>query len=142
MSDLIRLEHGRQPWKPTPDTELVVEYQYYDVPLSGILRQHGIEYLFACLDGENETLSLWLFIAVSPGQREALEQGEGSFAERLRNLPLPGWGRLALVTERIGIIDFEDSDGTPEGVHTALRALQQRFDDLNSDAHELQAQFC
>lgn len=73
MADRIELQLGHAPWRPTRDVELVATYRYYDGPLTGVIRQHGNEYLFSCLDGEADMLSLRWYAAISVEQRARLD---------------------------------------------------------------------
>ncbi len=138
MSDLIRLELGREPWKPTPDSQVVVQYRYYDMPLAGVLRQGSLEYLFICLDGEDEKTNLWLYASLDREQRAALDAAGAEINTVLHQMPLHGWSRLALASEARGIVDHQDADGTTEGAQVALGALLDRMDELQSGAHQLQ----
>lgn len=135
MSDLIRLDHGQPPWKPTAATEMAVEYRYYDVPLVGVLRQDDREYLFQELaHGEDNPLSLWLYALITDSERAHLEADPALFNERLKDLHLSGWGRLALATDRLGIVDTEDTEVDRASLQAALGRLVDRLDHLRRQA--------
>ena len=139
MSDLVALQLRQPPWKPTPDTEVVAEYQYYDVPLTGVIRQGETEYLFSCLDGHDDTLSLWWFVAITPEQRAQIEGCEHpDYDQLLRTMNFKGWSRLAFATQRLGLVDVEDVEDVPRGGQHALRALKERVSRMGSDAQELE----
>lgn len=142
MADRIELAHGHVPWRPTTDSQLVATYRYYDGPLTGIVAQHGNEYVFSCLDGENELLSLWIFAPIRHDQRELLEAlPAADFWEAFRHKPLAGTHVLALVTERLGIVDFEaveESEHMQKDMRAALRTLRSRLSDLSEDAGNLE----
>ncbi len=145
MADRIELQLGHVPWRPTPDVELVATYRYYDGPLTGVIRQHGNEYLFSCLDGEADMLSLWWYAAISAEQRARLEAlSQADFANALNNENLTGWAVLAFATERLGIVDFEpvEDSADPEMLRTrmlqALDELRRRLQDLSQDAGQLE----
>jgi hypothetical protein len=137
MSDQIRLEVGHQPWKPSPDSQMVVEYQYYDIPLSGILEQDGQQYMFVCLDGADENLSVWWYTLINAEQRQWMESATTAeeFHERLHTTNFEGWSRLALATQRHGIFDYEDVPDEAEGMGEAFKALLDRLDSLKDEAH-------
>lgn len=138
MGDLAALQQGFPPWKPTPDSAMVAQYRYYDIPLAGVIRQGELEYIFMCIDGHDEQVSLWWFAPIDAEQRKQLETAtpEG-FDAVLSSMPFHGWSRLALVTENLGIVDYEDVEDSPEGAKRALKALQERVDDLQGDVHRL-----
>lgn len=136
VSDVIDLLHRQPPWKPTHHTEVVAEYQYYDMPLSGVLRQGDREYLFICLSGADKPLSLWWYVGVTQEQRERLEScTPETFDDALHLMDFEGWSRLAFATEHVGIVDFEDCELSGDGPETALAAMQARLDELSREGH-------
>lgn len=142
MADLAALQHGQPPWKPTLATETVTEYQYYSMPLCGVIRQDEREFLYMCLDGQDETLSLWWYVPISLEQREAIESSTpNDYDDLLGRMEFHGWTRLAFATPRVGIVDYEDVEDTPDGkagLLAALRAMQARLDRLHNDAQRLE----
>lgn len=138
MSDLIRLGYGARPWQPSPDAELVAEYQFYDIPLSGILRQGGLEYLFLCLDGAEANVSLWWYTQVTAERRQWLESApdQQEFNRRLHVTDYEGWSRLAIATERGGIFDYEDVADEGGYLSSALKTLVERVDSVLGEAHD------
>jgi hypothetical protein len=137
MSDLIRLDHGVAPWLGTADATVVAEYRYYDIPLAGVVAQGSMEYVFWCATRADEDPTCWIYVAVTADQRCALEDGpvEG-FNQRLEQLNLDGLGMMALATENLGIVDFEELTLTKDGISQAYSALLQRLDALSADAHQ------
>lgn len=141
MSDLIALDVGRHPWKPTPESELVIEYQHYDIPLTGVIRQGGVEYLFACLDGAEDNVSVWWYTHITLDQRGWLESAATveEFHERLHSINFESWSRLALATQRQGILDYDDVMGdSAHDVGRAYQVLLERVDSLKNEAHDLE----
>lgn len=145
MADRVELRLGQVPWRPTPDAELVATYRYYDGPLTGVVAQHGNEYVFSCLDGVDETLSLWYFAPIRREQRERLEALPGAeFEHAFRDEPIDGCWVLALVHERLGIVAFEAVEDTDDGdvmedhMKAALTALQHRLIEMSQDAEHLE----
>jgi hypothetical protein len=61
MSDLLSIHIGERPWMPSPDAEEVETLDFYNIPLAGLLTQHGATYLFVCAAGEEETANVWLY---------------------------------------------------------------------------------
>lgn len=146
MADLVELARGPDPWQPTSDSELVVEYRHYDVPLTGVLGQHDREYLFMCLQGADEDLSLWWYVPITQAQRSRLEALPAEqFDGALRLEVFYGWSRLAFATELLGILDYEDAELSEDPVvaeqntSAAITALVARLDGLTGQAHEMAA---
>lgn len=145
MADRIELELGHAPWRPSSDSELITTYRYYDGPLLGVVRQHGNDYIFSCLAGEDETLSLWFYAPITGEQqvRFAAMTSE-EFNEAWPHTPLAGNTVLAFATERLGIVDseaVEDSDDPEiagERLRVAARALRERLHELSEDAAHLE----
>lgn len=73
MGDQIAIEFGLPPWSPARDAELIKTYNFYDVPLIGILRQGGMDHLFLCLEGEVEPVSLWVYTRLEVRDIEQIE---------------------------------------------------------------------
>ncbi len=138
MGDLARLMHRQPAWKPTRDSVPVAEYQYHEMPLVGVFRQDGREFLFMCVDGQDEVLSLWWYVAIESEQRAAIESASPEYDDLVGTMQLHGWSRLAFATTRLGIVDFEDVKDSEEGAEAALHALQARLDELHDDAHGLE----
>lgn len=82
----MKIELGRAPWKPTVDTILLEEYNYYNIPLSGLIQQEEVWadmaggpyygevfYLFANIVGPDEDVSVWGYVKMTPQQIEDLE---------------------------------------------------------------------
>lgn len=138
MADVVVIEHGAPPWRPTAETVLVAEYRHYDCPLAGVLSQHGNHYLFVCVDGQDELVSLWWYAAITTEQQQYLEASRpDEFDARLQSINFDVWTRLALATERLGVIDFEDVEGSEGGTERALTALRARTDRLRGEVHDL-----
>lgn len=144
MADRIQLRLGHAPWLPTEDSELAATYRYYDGPLTGVIRQHGNDYVFSCLDGQSETLSLWYYAPIKPEQRlrlEALPTQE--FSKAFSSEMWEGCIVLAFATEQLGIVDYEtvedhdDYNVLTARLEQALNRLRERLSDLSSDAEGL-----
>ncbi len=139
MADLIELQEGQPPWRPTADSSLEAVYRKYDIPLVGVIGQHGHQFFFMCVDGEDERLSLWFYTLIEPDQRAMIEaMSPGEFDDQLATMDFPSWGRLALATERVGIVDFADVENTPNGPAEALEKLRSNLDHLSQEAQDLE----
>lgn len=138
MADLVQLWTRHAPWKPSPESELIAQYRYYDVPLAGVIRQDDREYLFMCLDGEDETISVWWFTHITAEQRATLEgTSSENFDSVLNAMEFNGWSRIAFATTNLGIVDFEDVEDVEGGLTVALDALRTRLHKLSEDADQL-----
>src|ERR1039458_3192847 len=82
MSDLIRLEHGQLPWKPTVDSQNIRVYDEYDIPLTGVIQQDGCFYLFNCSAGRLQLGSMWFYNLISSADLAALDDLEGEEFEK------------------------------------------------------------
>jgi hypothetical protein len=74
MTSQIAIEQGRPPWLPAADAEPVLTLHTYDMPLVGVIRQHGQLYLFRCIDGHVDKANLWTYTVLSPEEFAELEQ--------------------------------------------------------------------
>lgn len=113
MADLIHAQPGSPPWQPgEADTELVETYHEYDIPLVGVVRQHGVDYLFRCFYGHVEPLNLWTYTLVDADDLARLEATDGGeeFDRVARELAYRGAGVAALAVEDLGIIAAVDVD--------------------------------
>lgn len=130
MSDAISIRTHAFPWSPTPGTELVTEYDRYDIPLMGHLRQDGVDYIFWCIDGATTDVSLWAYAWVSEDELATLEEAEDfddAFAQVAAGRPVV----VALYEEGSGIvgafpIDHPSSfDSLVEAARSQIRGIKQ-----------------
>jgi hypothetical protein len=64
MDQQIHLRLGAEPWRPADTARLSKVLNHYDVPLAGILKQHGSYFLFECLEGEVQDANLWAYVPI------------------------------------------------------------------------------
>lgn len=76
MSDLLRLEASAAPWRPRADAHLISELHRHDIPLVGLIEQHGVTYLFACLVGEAEPNNVWAYALVTEQELARLHRAD------------------------------------------------------------------
>ncbi len=136
MGDVIRLEQGFSPWQPASDARLVKEYAYYEVPLSGIIEQHGVRYYFHCVDGDDEPVSLWFYMRVNAEDEARLDAATAD--DFSTAVDFHGPGMLALAIEGPGVVatylmDPLSTEAIREGCHELVRQLE----DLTETAKEL-----
>jgi len=77
MSDLIQIEAGARPWEPSAATETLTILDEYNVPLAGLIEQHGVTFLFVCAAGEEEPDNVWLYSLVSAQEVKVLTEARG-----------------------------------------------------------------
>lgn len=72
MADRIELKKGDLPWQPDGAENVVVLHRY-DMPLAGIIEQHGSPYFFWCIKGEVTRGTLWGYVAIGDDERHEIE---------------------------------------------------------------------
>ena len=83
MSDLAEIAEGGRPWKPTESTVPGEILHRYNMPLVGVVEQHGVPYLFQCWGGEVERANLWLYTHLTEEQSQLLSDESRPFTEAL-----------------------------------------------------------
>ena len=83
MSDLAEIAEGGRPWKPTSTTVPGEILHRYNMPLVGVIEQHGVRYLYQCWGGEVERANLWLYTRLTEGQGQLLSDESRQFTEAL-----------------------------------------------------------
>ena len=106
MADEIFVQRRTLPWQPAENnTETIAEYHRYDVPLVGVVRQSGVDYLFRCLVGQAERISFWVYTILHEGEREALDAADYDDLPSLISEFGSHPGVLAVAAEGFGIVD-------------------------------------
>lgn len=102
MADVIRIEKGFSPWQPAADALLVKEYAYHEIPLMGVVEQHGVRYYFGCAAGRDEPVSIWFYARLSVEEEAMLDGSSGDdFNSRVK---FQGPAVLALALEGPGVV--------------------------------------
>ena len=127
MADTISLLRGDAPWMPH-DSTLEVQFHYHEVPLIGIVRQHGVEYLFRCLNVmDDDVFSLWHYIRLSGDLRERLEAAStpDKFDAALRDSE-PTASVLAVAMQGAGVLTSREVEAGPDqaAVSAAMKGLE------------------
>ena len=131
MSDLIQIDAGARPWMPSASTELIATLDEYNVPLAGLIEQHGVTFLFVCAAGEEEPDNVWLYSLVSAEEIQALTEASGRqilgvMADSLKHRIV-----VAGLAEDWRLVEwdhFETGDNTPGRiVRNFLRRLNARL---------------
>jgi hypothetical protein len=142
MADVLQVQHGAAPWRPAQDAEAVTEFEYYDVPLSGVVRQHNVDYLFLCAEGATESVSLWLYLHVTDSERDLLAGAETpeEFDGMVDAMELDRPAVLAVAGEGRGILAYRVIPAADEGsVKQALRELAEELERLAGETKLLVA---
>lgn len=142
MGDFIRLQHGAPPWEGSGHPDHHVEtYHFHDIPLIGLIRQDGVNYLFRCLAGQVEPFNLWSYTLIEPSEIAALEAVSDvrEFDEHVMRVALRP-GVVAASIDGFGIVasrqvyDWSDPHGYLEPLFEEIRAFGQRLQD-DVEAH-------
>jgi hypothetical protein len=137
MADVLHVVKGSPPWLPSPETELVAEYNYYDVPLSGVVRQHGVDFFFQCLDDTADAVSFWMYVHATEVERERLESASSpdEFDGFVGQIDIDRPVVLALAIERLGILSWRVLPAhDDEAVKRELGELVSELDSLARQA--------
>ena len=137
MADVIHVEKGFSPWQPAQDARLVKQYQYYEIPLCGVIEQHGMRFFFACLAGADEAVNMWFYGRLSPEVETALDQATAE--EFTSSAQFEGPAVMALAAEGPGIVATTMVDGlTSDEIRAAHEILYRELEAWASAAKELE----
>ena len=98
MSDLAEIAEGGRPWEPTTTTVPGEILHRYNMPLVGVIEQHGVRYLFQCWAGEVERANIWLYTRLTEEQRRLLSDETRPFTDALEEATR-GEGVLAVALD-------------------------------------------
>jgi hypothetical protein len=147
MSDLVRLSRGASPWQPTPTAEIVEIFNEYDQPLLGVFRQDGAYYLFDCLWGHVEMLSVWMYTHLTESELMSLKQCTDARWDSMKlELQRCTAATIALVVDGAGIVELGVASDFPRDFDMVLNDLVEgylqyvrRLEESKPDADELMA---
>jgi hypothetical protein len=83
VSDLVEIAEGGRPWEPTPTTVPADVLHRYNMPLVGVIEQHGVRYLLQCGAGEVERANMWLYTRLTEEQDRLLADQARPFDDAL-----------------------------------------------------------
>jgi hypothetical protein len=133
MADHIELALGARPWHPSGATEDVIILDRYDMPLSGIVEQHGSSYLFRCMAGELDDGNLWLYVLLDYAGRQSLLKAEGDDLDLVMdNLTAGRPITLAIASSQDGIFlhaTTQAADTRHETVARGIAAIETAMDE-------------
>lgn len=105
MSDQIALRMGAVPWRPASTAESVIVLDRYDIPLLGVVHQHGSNFLFNFLDGQPQEVNMWGYANIADQELETLR---GAAPEEIDDLVDQIFGTrditVAIATEETGLL--------------------------------------
>lgn len=141
MAERILVQPGCDPWAPRGLlTHLSEIYNQYDVPTVGIVSQNAVQYLFRCLWGADNRISIWGYTVVGEVERDKIHASEPEeFDDVARSIGDSHPGVLALAVEGFGIVaavdvdDWSDLDEAHEILLTALDGFVDRLSESSDD---------
>ena len=77
MSDQVTLEERGVPWHPAANTVDGSVLNFYDMPLVGLFAQHECSFVYQCIFGELEEISIWLYTPIIDAERTEIESLAG-----------------------------------------------------------------
>jgi hypothetical protein len=135
MADRIELREGNLPWKPG-GAESVAVLNKYDMPLSGVIIQHGTPFFFWCIRGEVTQGTLWGYVPIGEHERHEIEhEPRDQVVRRLLKSKRPC--TLAFSIEGQGIVkwrDFESQRSIQEWLHSGQ---EERILELTPEEQDL-----
>jgi hypothetical protein len=132
MADLVAIQPGRRPWAPGFDAVTGEIFHAYDQPLVGLVRQHGVTYLFQCLTGEVEPVSAWIYSIVLAEDLDMLHDEHLDFEQVLVAIAASRPAMLAMSDEDLGIVGWAPIEDlkSAEAWDESWRLAQQRAEEL------------
>lgn len=125
----FEIEPGALPWFPNhPTTTFEVEYDRYDRPLMGVVRQRDVDFLFRCISGELEQFSVWKYVALDQIDRELLDSVAGDVFAETAASALTGGGTLAVSLAGYGLVASCWYPGPLVASDDAMRDLMGQVD--------------
>lgn len=124
MSDLAEIAEGGRPWEPTPRSIPGEIFHRYNMPLVGVIEQHGVRYLFQCRAGEVERANMWLYTRLTEEQGRPLGDEARPFEEALEEATC-GEGVLAVALDG-RIVAWEPVSDVGEPLAEVIDVLSDR----------------
>jgi hypothetical protein len=127
---------GHRPWRPFDGAELVETWDFYDMPLSGLLRVGPELIVFACEDGELSDWNVWTYVDVAPDEVEAIARAE-NVREAIESLRLSHPYAVGVANDAHGLVRLAAIDFEVESYPTSIAAAQAAFPDLAPELKHL-----
>jgi hypothetical protein len=129
MVSHISVQVGLDPWEPALETKMVEVYSKYEVPLTGVVCQSERFYIFRCIRGELEELSLWAYAPVTESEVELLKDAD-DVELKINRLTTGKFLTVALSHQEEGIIASWRLRPVPFSIFDSeamTRAAQEQF---------------
>lgn len=141
----LRVEAGACPWQPAPGTHEVARYRMADdLPLVGVVEQHGALFLYQCVLGQLEQVNIWTYTPLLPHERHAIEDASPRRATeliaRLGRRP----GQIAIAHRSVGLIavrPLSDAAAAGDEVNVLFGSLSEYWAQLRAHAQRLRRGF-
>lgn len=130
MGDQIAIQPGFPAWEPAEDAELVKSYNFYDMPLVGLVRQEGTTHVFWCVEGHGASENLWAYAVVHPDEASRLDAAAGeseAFERTLEEITINKPVVVALAREGHGVVSsalVEDRDPQASLLDEAIKIFR------------------
>lgn len=139
----IHLQAGTPPWLGNSHAELVEQLHFHDLPLIGITRLNGQNFLFRCVIGEVEPVNVWTYTPLTAEDLVAIDTvDEGSFDEVV--LAIAGNGEaVAVAFDGYGIIawtEWSDFDSPKQAMEILSERMAEFIAGLTEGAESAKAQ--
>lgn len=141
MSDLIELTAGARPWLPAPGTNESLRLDEYNIPLAGIVHQHGHDYLYVCAAGEENDVNVWLYVTLELPEVDRLRSALGPSVVEAMRLTLQNKCVTAALADKLELVMWQRFDAGIEEpgvlVQRFLRLLDVRLRRYHEDVTSL-----
>lgn len=140
---MLKPEQGAFAWLPAENVEPVEEYDYYDIPLCGVVEQGGMHYLFRCIFGEIEKASVWAYAPLTAGAEKDLAKADspGDFDEVVERC-LQDRAVLVALAHECRLLEWSTIDAGQEGhlvlADRFLERMRRWLDKAEQSTHEVE----
>jgi hypothetical protein len=145
MGDALVVERGAQPWLPSADATIKSVLHRFDIPLAGVIEQHGHDYLFWCVTGHAAPENAWAYAQVNDADIERLTAATSAdFDEILRDVVGDNACTFAVASSYQGVIASVvlSPPATFDDVHQrGMAVLAERFQEMFAEYNALQESF-
>lgn len=102
----VELQAGSAPWRPSDASTLVAQYNYFSMPLAGVIGQGDREFFFECIEGQADVVHHWLYLPLSLVDRARIEAA--SFSEFVSVVDSLNWSvvTFAVATDGDGLLEW------------------------------------
>lgn len=102
----VELQAGSAPWRPSDASILVAQYNYFSMPLAGVIGQGDREFFFECIEGQADDPHHWVYLPLFSADRARIEAA--SFSEFTGVVDSLDWSEavFAVATDRDGLVEW------------------------------------